>query len=227
MEYHDVITQKEVAVKTFDDVNWELFHDSRYSPIIHASRKGPMTVKDLEVEYNKIVEKQIKGMDLAKKEKDALFEKMKRKGKTLYKYLDFLIKNDVIMEAGKRVRTGQTAAETLYGRTAKFFVLSSKTKNKKPVFEDNEIWQTVGSIIGKQRNKTNVDFDCLIKLIETIYDSIQTARVNTFTKYSEELSKISQKITFEDLNEIAWILETFHIISSSSEFENKLKDCFK
>ena len=42
-----------------------------------------------------------------------------------------------------------------------------------------------------------------------------------------ELSEISQKISFEDLNEIVWILDIFHIISSASEFENELKRCFK
>lgn len=67
----------------------------------------------------------------------------------------------------------------------------------------------------------------MVKQIEKIYDSLQTARENNFTKYSEELSEISQKISFEDLNEIVWILDIFHIISSASEFENELKRCFK
>ncbi len=115
------------------------------------------------------------------------------------------------------------ASETLYGRTANFFVLSGKKQS----FEDNEVWHVVGSILCKQRNKANVDIDCLIKKIDKIYESFHSVRVKNFTKYSQELSEISQKISFEDLNEIAWILEIFHIISSASEFENELKNCFK
>lgn len=226
MEYQDVITYKEEAVKIIDEEDWSVFEDSRYTPIILALRKGPMTVKELEDKYNKIIEQQIEKMSLDNEERKELNEKMTRKGKTLYKYLDILMKNGLIIEAGKRVKSGQTATETLYGRTAKLFVLARKSKNKKS-FKSKEALDVVGSILCKENNKENIDINCLKNVIFKILESNHQAIVNYFSKYSQELSEVSPKISFEELNEIAWIFEIFHLISTSEEFKEELQKCFK
>jgi len=226
LDYQDVITYKPDAVKIFDEEDWDLMEDSRYKPIILALRKGPMTVRDLEEEYNKIIEQKIEKMDLEKKERNTVSEKLKRKGKTLYKYLDILIKKGLIIEAGKRVKTGQTAAETLYGRTAKLFVLSRKIKTKKPIIMSKEAGEVVCSIISKEKNKTSMDINCFRKIFDKILESNHQATVDYFTKYSHELSEVSPKISFEELNEIAWILDIFHIIKSAARFEKEIESCF-
>ena len=227
MEYQDVITKKAEAVKIVRKDEWEVFHDSRYLPIIKALRKGPMTVKDLEDEYNKIVEAQIAGLALTEKEKRVLVEKTKRKGKTLYKYLDILVKSDVLIEAGKRIRPGQTASETLYGRTAKLFVFSDKEMDEKLLFEQSETWDIIGKIICGERNKKNIDVNCLKQKLQKIVRLSGIEREEIFTKYSEMLSEHSANITFEELNQIAWILELFYLISSASEFNKDIEECFK
>jgi len=225
LDYQDVITYQEDTVKVITTEQKESYSDDRLLTIIVALRKGPMTVRDLEEEYNKIIEKQIDKMDLTKKEKQELIEKSKRKGKTLYKYLDLLMKNGLVVEAGRRIRPGQTATETLYGRTAKLFVFGGSEKFTQ--FETNEVWEVIGKIICKERKKSNVDIECFIQKLRTIHKYIQDARVETFTKYSIELSEISTKISHESLANIAMILEIFYIIDSTSKFEKELDECFK
>lgn len=227
MEYQDVITKEAEAVKIVKQEEWEMFHDKRYMPIIKALRIGPMTVRDLEEEYNKIVEAQIDELDLTKKEKKELLEKTKRKGKTLYKYLDILVKNNVLVEAGKRIRPGQTASETLYGRTAKLFILSDKNMDDKLFFSHDKTWEVIGTIIRTEKNKKDIDISCLEKVFLNIAESSVANREDIFTKYSDILSEHSPNITFEELNRIAWIFEIFHYISSASEFNKDIEACFK
>lgn len=227
MDYQDVITYKEESVKIFDEEKADFFEDPRYTTIIKALRKGPMTVRDLEEEYNLIVTKQVEKMDLTKKEKEALVEKMTRKGKTLYKYLDALVKKGLVVEAGKRIRTGQTATETLYGRTARLFVLSNESKLQKIFAENEEVWDVIGSIIRREEGKEEIDTDCLKQAIEKINNSMNSARKDIFTKYSQELAELSPKITFEQLNEIALLLEVYYLISSASDLNKEFDKCFK
>ena len=154
VEHNDIITYKEEAILMVDDkAAWDLILDVRYQPIIEALRKGPMTVKDLEMKYNQIVAKKIDEMPLDAKEKKELKQKTRRKGKTLYKYLDSLEKMGLVVQAGKRVKMGQTASETLYGRSAKLFIKSDEKKEELYTKEIKKALPVLGRIISLEREQ--------------------------------------------------------------------------
>ncbi len=56
MDFQDFITYEEKAIVLLDDESsWDIMADSRYEPILVALRNGPLTVRDLEIEYNKLI----------------------------------------------------------------------------------------------------------------------------------------------------------------------------
>ena len=225
MDYQDVITYQEAEVKIIDVDSKDTIHDDRLRIIILALRKGPMTVRDLEDEYNRIIEQEINEKKLSKAEKADLLKKSKRKGKTLYKYLDILMKNEFVVEAGRRIRKGQTATETLFGRTAKLFVFSGG--DNFPIFETDEVWDVITKIICKERGLEKLNAKCVEQKIRELHQSVQDARVDIFTKYSKELASISAKISHQSMSNIAALLEIFHVLDSAPDFEQSFTECKK
>ena len=93
--------------------------------------------------------------------------------------------------------------------------------------ENEEVWDVIGSIIRREEGKEKIDTDCLKQAIEKINDSMNSARKDIFTKYSQELAELSPKISFEQLNEIALLLEVYYLISSANDLNKEFDKCFK
>ena len=157
MDYQDMITYEEEAVMLLEDKEaWEILEDPWYDAIVVVLRKGPMTVRDLEREYNLFVANKIDKMPLEPKEKMELKEKTKRKGKTLYKYLVILEKKGLIKQVGKRVKMGQTASETIYGRSAKLYLMSDKQKVELKREEVARIMPVLSKIVSLDKKEPKV-----------------------------------------------------------------------
>ena len=98
-----VITRKQQGVKVITDKETTArLYDKNFEPIIIVLREGPLTIKELVDKYNQIAEEQKSEM-------------------TVYRYVKELSKYDLVTEVGKIITTGQSATETLYGRSAKIF----------------------------------------------------------------------------------------------------------
>lgn len=93
-----VIEEEKIAKLVIDDL---------YFPILQVLRKGPMTVKEIEEEYNSIASQQ-------------------KSDKTIYRYLKTLQQANLVTAAGQRVVMGKTATETLFSRTAYAFYLRNE-----------------------------------------------------------------------------------------------------
>ncbi|NHJ47642.1 MAG: hypothetical protein FK733_07635 [Asgard group archaeon] len=228
MDYNDIITYEEKAMLMIsDDTTWGLFEDSRYMPIVEALRKGPMTVRDLEVEYNNIVARKIDEMPLEAKEKRELKDKTKRKGKTLYKYLDVLEKNGLVVQAGKRVRMGQTASETLYGRSAKLFLMDNKEKIKLAPEEIKKVIPVLGKLISLDNEKQSLSNECLTKFFRKILTKIITNRDQITKDYSNEITQVATEVNYNDLSTVIQLLDFYLIIKHAPELMKELEKCFR
>ena len=104
--------QPEIVKIVCEEDKLALLKDPKYVPIIKMLRKRPMTVKEIEAEYNQGFED----------------ESDKKSDKTLYRYLKELENAALVIPTGQRVVIGRTATETLYGRTAKIFYLGQNDK---------------------------------------------------------------------------------------------------
>ncbi|NHK31003.1 MAG: hypothetical protein FK730_06600 [Asgard group archaeon] len=226
MEYNDIITYNVEAILLVDDEAWNLIVDSRYHPIIEALRKGPLTVKDLEKEYNNIVAKKIDEMPLDQKEKKELKEKTRRKGKTLYKYLYSLEKKGLVVQAGKRVKMGQTASETLYGRPAKLFLKIDKHEELQTEKIKKYI-PVLGKIICLERNKKDFSKDCLANFLKKTYSLLSKEKKQIFIKHSNEISQIASDIYYDELSLVLIGLEFYLLLQYAPELMKDLEKCFK
>ena len=228
VDYQDYINYEEKAILILDDEDaWKLMGDSRYSPILVALRIGPLTVKDLEVEYNKLVLKGIDNLSLGSKDKKELAEKTRRKGKTLYKYLAQLEKAGLIVQAGKRIKMGQTATETLYGRTAKLFYYSDKRKLSKLTESVKKIIPVLGRILSLDMGGKEISDECLLKFIDDTFHTTDNQLNEIFTKYSDVITEASSEIYFDDLYILVETIQIYMSIKNAPELMKQLEKCVK
>ena len=219
---------KEDAFMIIKDENTtSLFADRRYEPIFQALRTGPLTVKDLVRRYNEIVFKIVGKMDLSKSEKIDLRDKMYRQEKTIYKYLNKLESHGIITPAGKRFLRGKTAAETLYGRTAKLFYFSDETK-KDDLFEEMKLaLPIVSKVLSLKQNNEVISTECLFKFLTKIFTHLDIERTEMMEKYSEELATMEEEIDYNKLRLALRILEYLFVILKSEEFKKDLQKCYQ
>ncbi|MHA1187481.1 MAG: hypothetical protein ACTSSK_11520 [Candidatus Heimdallarchaeota archaeon] len=228
MDHQDFITYDQKAIVLLDDQKaWDIMADSRYEPILVALRKGPLTVRDLEIEYNKLVLKKIDSLSLESKDKKELIEKTKRKGKTLYKYLAILENAGLIVQAGKRIKMGQTASETLYGRTAKLFFYSDKGNEKFKTLDIKKIMPIISKILSLETGGKEVSDECLEKFVEEIILTIKDNQEEIFEKYSDVITQASTEIYFEDLSLLVEFLNIYMTIKNAPKFSKQLEKCMK
>ncbi len=228
LDYRDFVTTEEKAFEILSDKKtWEIIEDPRYEPILIALRKGPMSVKELEREYNLIIAKKIEKMPLEDEEKKEIREKAERKGKTLYKYLDILIKLGLVVHAGKRVKMGQTASETLYGRIAKVYFKSDKDFTKLRVNEIKKSIPIIAKIISMEKKAKEISEECLTKFIKECYIMLHNERKRVLSKYSEEITKTAVDAKYDELNLVNQFLDIYYLITHASELKKLLNDCIK
>lgn len=228
MEYHDSIIYEEEAIKILKDAKYsDLLNNAKYSPIFIALRKGPLTIKELEKEYNSIVKKDIKKMDLEDSEKKKLGKKMFRKDKTLYKYISKLRKSGLIVEAGKRFKVGQTAAETLFGRAAKLYLMDDKSERTFSMGEDKKYLSCFAKIISLINDSSKVSVDCLAEVMTDFLTQISEETEKIFKTYSKEITKIASDMSFSDIHKTLKGLNMFLLIRNASNFEEMLEKCSK
>ncbi|MCG3254041.1 MAG: hypothetical protein KAX09_09325 [Candidatus Heimdallarchaeota archaeon] len=228
MDYQDIITYEEEAIMLlYDKESWEILEDPRYDAIFIVLRKGPMTVRDLEREYNLFVAKKIDKMPLEQKEKKELKEKTKRKGKTLYKYLDILEKKGLIKQVGKRVKMGQTASETIYGRSAKLYLMSDKQKIELKRDEVTRIMLVLSKIVSLDKKEPKVSVECFTEFMGKVYSLLQDERQRVFSEFSEEITDIASDIHYNELNMVVQGLDFYILITHAAELRKELEKCFK
>lgn len=228
MEYHDSIIYEEEAIKILKDAKYcDLLNNAKYSPIFIALRKGPLTIKGLEKEYNSIVKKDIDKMELEDSEKKELQEKMFRKDKTLYKYISKLRKSGLIIEAGKRFKVGQTAAETLFGRAAKLFLMDDKSERTFSMDEDKKYLSCFAKIISLITDGSKVSVDCLAEVMTNFLTQISEETEVSFKTYSKEITEFASDMSFSDIHKTLKGLNMFLLIRNASSFEEMFEKCIK
>ncbi len=228
MEYHDSIIYEEEAIKILKDAKYgDLLDNAKYTPIFIALREGPLTIKELETVYNSIVKKDIDKMNLEDSEKKELQENMFRKDKTLYKYISKLRKSGLIVEAGKRFKVGQTAAETLFGRAAKLYLMDDKSERTFSIAEDKKYLSFFAKLISLITDGSKVSVDCLAEVMTNFLTQISEETENIFKTYSKETTEFAVDMSFSDIHKSLKGLSMFLFIRNASSFEEMFEKCIK
>ncbi|NPD89567.1 MAG: winged helix-turn-helix transcriptional regulator [Asgard group archaeon] len=203
IEYKDVKTGEKKSVFTSN-----LLIDPLYSPILTALKKGPLTVRELEIEYKKLANEP-------------------KSDKTLYRYLKFLEKAGLVTPAGQRVTVGKTATEALYARTAKLFFSS---------FAANDLWECsfcntvlgkVAEILSLREDMPKQDTECVKNLMTSVDGYIFNELSDFYSKHFEEIAEITKDSNSYEMSRITDVLGTILLLNQPKSFEKPLEECLK
>jgi len=197
--------------------------DPKIEPIIIALRKGPLTVRELEEHYNNIVKEKVEGMNLSHKEKAVLLEKLVRKSKTLYKYLNALEKHGFIVPAGKRIVENQTASETLYGRTAKLFLQQGGQEVWGETDEMKSTLKLLSGALGLLNKSKKPSITSLKNVLLKLDKKVDADIASLVTDFSEDFSKLAEEASYNELKMMFFGLKMLLVMKNYSEFEEELK----
>ena len=227
-EYQDVITYKQEVVEVLKDKELTtLFEDQNYAPILIALRKGPMTISELVPRYNQIVAQEVADRKLPAKETIAEIERLERKDKTLYRYVKFLVEKGVVVEAGKRVKMGQTATETLFCRSAKIFFTADKIKDWGTYPTYKKMLPKIAKMLSLAMGIQEIPLECLTKIMNKINNCYDVEALEVFQKYNEEIAELVKDSSFEEIDWMLDNLSTLLLIMRGTQFEKELRECCK
>ncbi len=220
-KYQDIITYKPSAIKIIRDEKVEIekagktesvsvmsiILDPNHYPIIKALRKGPMTVRELKLQYEKTAS-----------ESDEVEEKS---DKSIYRYLKVLEKADLVVPAGQRVVLGKTATETLFERTARVFLLHGE-KEEKSDDHSKRLAELLGRIEGKKPN-----LKCLTEFMKKWKRVSQKHITQLVEGADEETLELITTGKFEEIDDLLFTLGLFSWILNNPDIHTELRNCFK
>ncbi len=196
--------------------------DNAYSPIINALTKGPMTVKELTKNYNKIVKKRALKLDIPK----AAFEKMKRTEKSIYRYVNDLISVGLVDLAGRRVVIDKTASENLYGRTAKVFLLKPEKEDYWLSEEAKVFLEKILRLMSIILDKPAPSLDCLSEMLTEMDRNRLREFYDTLGDKYEDISEILLEGSISENNKILDFVGVLLQIWNSKHYRSMLEKCF-
>lgn len=205
--------QPEIVKIVCEEDKLALLKDPKYVPIIKMLRKRPMTVKEIEAEYNQGFED----------------ESDKKSDKTLYRYLKELENAALVIPTGQRVVIGRTATETLYGRTAKIFYLGQNDKVEEHFSKNPKMISAISNLIKRYLDTDNLETDenQLISLLTKFHN----VSVNEITKILEtskpEDLNIFTDMDFEDINYVLDSVGAIIILMKYMDLHEELMKSFR
>ena len=230
----DIITFKEEAIVVLSEKKfWDIISDPKYEPIFQALREKPLTVKDLTIKYNQIINDFIDGLVLSSKEKKLKQGELERVEKTIYKYLNYLQKEKLIVKAGKRIKVDETgiitqaASENLYGRIAKLYLYTGDEIDWKNIPEIKKSIPIIGKILSLKNNLPEPAEDCLLETLVKIYTKLSKEKRELFIEHSKELAEVTKNASYSILKTVIENIDLLNSILNPSEFQEELTKCFE
>ncbi|NHJ47592.1 MAG: hypothetical protein FK733_07380 [Asgard group archaeon] len=225
MSYEDIITRKPKKVHVITDQNVrQTYRTPEYMPIVSALGHKYSTIKEIVVEYNKIVTANIEKMDIDREEKNKRIKQATRKDKTIYRYVKKMVEAGLVLAAGKRVKMGQIASETLYCRAG--FIIHFKPDYKK-------LWDTEEYDVILDRIKlfvqksdpalkvTKKSIKELILKIEEYYDVLYSSNLE---KLVDEKSSFISGLSVRQSELLTELSQNILLMLNIDHFKNELEN---
>jgi hypothetical protein len=206
MTSQDVITYKQERIIFIkDEIQKKLFEEHNLRLVLKFLRKGPMTISDLIIAFKKHGEK--------------------KSDKSIYRYLQQLIKAKLIAKAGKRISTrdeNDLVSETLFMRTAKAFIVKQSITDSEfeaPFFE--ALFLLIQQLYDDKKGNLS-KFKELVKAIDEDRDKY-TAELftNADDETNDRISKLDGNNIFYSLDYASWFA-----IMLKYDLKNELENLF-
>jgi len=205
----DIIEFKPALMKVIqDEETAKMVMDDLYYPILIVLRKGPMTVKEIETQYNEIA-------------------KNKKSDKTIYRYLKTLQEYDLIRAAGQRVVLGKTATETLFSRSA--YAIYLRTEQSE--FWTKEEGQNLALVLGEALSPLLPDKKLNYDKFQLFLQGLILDRIDQL----KGLLEVADETLLEGISSYDWrrftvfydLASLFAVLLTDSGLVEKLRACFE
>lgn len=208
-EYQDIIKHEpKIMIAIEDDEVAKYVRDPLYFPIIKALRKGPMTVKEIEKEYN-------------------ILARNPKSDKTIYRYVKTLEDVGLITVAGQRVVMGKTATETLFARTAYGFYV----RNDQADYWYTDNGKNLAEAIGTMWSPLFEDKKLNVGKLQDYFYTLSLNRMNLLKELLEKMElDVFTKIADLDWRKIALFYNTGGLIGVLIEDPSqidKIRECYE
>ncbi|MCK4972602.1 MAG: hypothetical protein KAS52_04720 [Candidatus Heimdallarchaeota archaeon] len=214
----DSFIQEEVRVIR-DPKLVKIFYDESYGPIFWVLRSGPMTVKDIEHKYNKVVKS--KGLERGLGKKD--LEKLERSDKSIYRYIKELTKAGLVAPAGHRVVLGKTATEILYVRTAKIFYLKNLEDDNWRCKICMKHLSKASDMLSLSRGIKPPNPEMLAEIMAKIESDSEVEIFRVFEEEKDKVQEIFSDVTFADSDRILYIFRILYLALHSGKYKEMVE----
>ena len=213
-EYEDMIRfePKPLLLVSNDDAN-QLLWDFSHSLLVRILRQGPMTLREIDKEYNEVASKD----DLIDPKSDT----------TLYRYIKALEAAGLVAQAGRRVHYGKNATEILYSRTARVFQNQALHVSYWESERGRKFYDRLFAAISNIYDDHEADKECLRNFIL----KFERAKEKEFETL---LPKLDEKALFSITGGDWWEIEQtlrysslFGLLLNKPAFLDGLRKCFK
>lgn len=211
---HDAITFTPERIKIIRDKDEiKTLYDPNHGPIIRALRKGPMTVRELEEAY--------------KKEAKTKEDIEAKTDKTIYRYLKELKDANLVVEAGKRVKIGKTATESLFSRTAEAFIVHDIDDEHWDCDEGQALCKTVGLMLAKSLGEKTLDEKCMRQFMMD-FDKETSAQVVAVLEGADDtLLDLFASIDWKHKDKVLSLFGTLSAVIHKPKLVEQLRGCYK
>ena len=223
-EYRDFIDSnfKQEGFKIIKDAETtNYFTDENYNIVLTILREKPMSVKEITLKYNQIIEEKSNNFNWSKKEK----ENRLRTNKTLYKYIKDLLRVGLIAQAGQRVVIGRTITEALFARSALIFYSDVESIEWWRSKAGDKVIEKTAELLELYLEIPKPSFDCLQGIINKIVAYNQAE----FFKVFEEKIDLAKDVVYTsegpEIDRALPIVDILLAILKSSEYEKELREC--
>jgi DNA-binding transcriptional ArsR family regulator len=211
---HDAITFTPDRIKIIRDKDEiKTLYDPNHGPIIRALRKGPMTVRELEEAY--------------KKEAKIKEELEAKTDKTIYRYLKELKDANLVIEAGKRVKIGKTATESLFSRTAEAFIVHDIDEEHWDCDDGKAICKIVGLMLEKSLGEKSLDEKCMKQFMIDFDKEINTQVVAVLEGADEALLDLFASVDWKHKDKVLFYFGCLSAVIHKPKLLEQLKGCYK
>jgi hypothetical protein len=218
MSHRDIVDYNQVSVKFVEDEeSIKSLTNPMYRPILLMLREGVKTAEEIEEEFKTKEEyREVSGKTPSLK--------------TIYRHLKALTNAELVIQAGVRIldRTGEDkppVTQKLFGRTAKFFYLSDKSKKVMEAKKLERRAEILTKLLKLTHKVDKVSVTKIKKLLSKFYTFELEESERLFKQYPEELAEIAGDLP---LNDLQYVLEDYLVMKllGNTDILNELKEIF-
>ncbi len=224
MKTQDIIDpnfKQKPVILISDEEKLQIMSNPVYFPIFMSLREGYKTVKEMEEDYSKYMDKigkkeAIKKGHTSDEEIQAYIDKKKRSDKSLYRYVQHLIDANFAVLIGKRVAIDKPMTEKLFARTAKFFF--AEGFYEKSICSEHHCYESIANLLGLIYDVPQPNTKDVEGFSQLIVQSTKKITDILFGPKSEEFVRLVENLSLDEVMAAIQMLSLIELTTNPNEY---------